>query len=158
MIFCKLYTWVRVWASVCYYLLHRKSLSQRWWQTAVVFYVIFAASADRIKKLCLIILAIYWKTAVLALVSNKCVAFEILNKTPKSSNSLLIYIRMYIYKNHKTTCGFLHPSVCALCVEVSPLLSAKITSLPVLLTPNRSLTVAVSWGNLVYAFLYMPGH
>ncbi|NXS84679.1 RYR2 protein, partial [Erpornis zantholeuca] len=48
-----------------------KSLSQRWWQTAVVSYVIFAASAGRIKKLCLIILAIYWKTAVLALVRIK---------------------------------------------------------------------------------------
>ncbi|KFQ45979.1 Ryanodine receptor 2, partial [Nestor notabilis] len=61
---------VGVRASVCFYLLLRKSLSQRWWQTAVVFYVIFAASAGRIKKLCLIILAIYWKTAVLALVST----------------------------------------------------------------------------------------
>jgi len=53
-------------------LIFRKSLSQKWWQTAVVSYVIFAALVGRIKKLCLIILAIYWKIAVLALVSNVC--------------------------------------------------------------------------------------
>ncbi|NXR83634.1 RYR2 protein, partial [Pycnonotus jocosus] len=73
-----------------------KSLSQRWWQTAVVFFVIFAASAGRIKKLCLIILAICWKTAVLALV---CIKIEF-----KTSCSFI----------DETTCVFLHPSVYAL--------------------------------------------
>ncbi|KFP34079.1 Ryanodine receptor 2, partial [Colius striatus] len=57
-----------------------------------------------IKKLCLTILAIYWKTAVLALVSNKCVAFEILNQNLKTY--FYAYICIFI-----TTCVFLHPSV-----------------------------------------------
>ncbi|NXT89706.1 RYR2 protein, partial [Anhinga rufa] len=91
----------------------------------------------RIKKLCLIILAIYWKTAVLALVSNKCVAFKIINQSLRTFCPFL-YICIYI----KPPVFFCIPLfVPSLCVQVSPLPSAKISSLTVLLTPNKLLTV-----------------